>query len=804
LPPPPKPRVHFLRWLMYVLVIGIAGGVAAAWFVGLPQAWLGVISSRLDGVDPRLLRLLPALRHGHPLPNLGWSGWAMLGSMLVIVPLVLFLRGSDPRVNVLQRCLVLSVLFHALLSFGLSSIVVTQHVSSYVKQETGVDLSLTLPKSVELVLSLRNPRSSEGPQATAPRDLDPALNPIQEPHAPTAVPVDVPLDTAVSGRGSLASIMKPPLAISAPPPPNAPGVVALVPVPAPPDASLLNIPLPSPVSQQELQPSVSIPGPQVLLKSGIDSLALPSFASHGVTLQTGGESAADHIDSLAAPAPLPSPQVIAPPISGGASATASVAAGPQISPPPALLPKVSAGPSSDLLGGADPGSGDDAELGRSPANGAGEPGARFAPMREGPRDLAGSIGTGADAGPATAMPPEKSSAVAAPAPIQIAKLNDDDLVIPHVPLIPPPPVAPTVHRAMVAVTPFQRAPEQRKGRIATLGGTPQSEEAVEHALRFLARQQEPDGRWTQVSEESLPGKRAYNPHDMAYTGLALLTFLARDNSPFQPGRYRQTIRKGLNYLLTNQSEDGDLRGPPEFRGPASQQANLYDHAIAMLAISECALLTGDARLASSSRAAARFIVNAQDTDGGGWRYAPGQTGDTSVFGWEIMALHTAELLGFQIPADTRRLAHHYIDTACSGPRNVLAGYQPGVDPTQTMTSEMIFARILLGEHLSDAEVRDATEFLSQYSPEAAHPDLYCWYYASLCMLQMNSPAWSQWNARTRDTLIQLQTRGGFADGCWEINAKGIDRSGYIFTTAIATLTLEVYYRYAPGLAEAAR
>ncbi len=121
-----------------------------------------------------------------------------------------------------------------------------------------------------------------------------------------------------------------------------------------------------------------------------------------------------------------------------------------------------------------------------------------------------------------------------------------------------------------------------------------------------------------------------------------------------------------------------------------------------------------------------------------------------------------------------------------------------------MTSEMIFARILLGDHFSDSQVQDASDFLARYAPDAAHPDLYCWYYASLCMLQMNSPAWSDWNARTRDTLIQLQTRGGFADGCWEIDAKGIDRAGYIFTTAIATLTLEVYYRYAPGLAEAPR
>ena len=91
---------------------------------------------------------------------------------------------------------------------------------------------------------------------------------------------------------------------------------------------------------------------------------------------------------------------------------------------------------------------------------------------------------------------------------------------------------------VVAVTPFQRHPERRKGRIAKLGGSPQSEEAVEHALAFLARQQEPDGRWTLVQDQSLPGKRKPEQHDMAYTGLALLTFLAHDQSPLAPGPYR--------------------------------------------------------------------------------------------------------------------------------------------------------------------------------------------------------------------------------------------------------------------------
>jgi hypothetical protein len=794
LPPPARHGGSFWQWLGFFGFLGGVGAAAGWWFIGPPETWDDFVRHLLGGqiIDTGL---------GHPLPNLGWSGWTMVASLALIVPLVLFLRGNNAGINVLQRCLVLSVLVHATLSFGLSFVFVTIQVSQYVKHETGVDLSLSLSKSVEAALLLRNPRSSEGPQAQAPRDLDPAMN-MQEPHDSMAAPMNVPLNTAASGLGSAKSLIAPPLIISAPPAAPAQGAAALAPIASPPDALTINVPVPHRVSLQELQPSAMTPGPRVLVKSGVSEPPLPLPANHGMTLQTGGETAADHVAAMAAPAPLPSPQIKGPIIGGGPSALAPVAAGPQINAPPAAVPRLSAAAPPALLSGAEPGRGDDAEIGRLAQSGAGTAGVRFAPVKAGPRDLAGNIGDGPDAGPGAAVPSANSGGAMAPAPIQIAKLNTDDLVAPNVPLIPPPPLIRQTEKKMVAVTPFQRAPEQRKGRVSKLGGSPASEEAVDHALQYLARQQEPDGRWTRVNDQSLPGKRAYNPHDMAFTGLALLTFLARDNSPFEPGPYQATVRRGLNYLLSNQSSDGDLRGPAEFRGAASQQANMYDHAIAMLAISECALLSGDRRLASSARAGAQFIVNAQDQHGGGWRYFPGATGDSSVFGWEIMALHTAELLGFQIPANTRQLARHYIDNACSGPRNVLTSYQPGLDPTQTMTAEMIFARILLGEHFSDAQVRDAGDFLSQYAPDAAHPDLYCWYYASLCMLQTNSPGWSDWNARTRDALIQLQTRGGFADGCWEIDAKGIDRSGYIFTTAIATLTLEVYYRYAPGLAEA--
>src|SRR5205085_8220787 len=108
-----------------------------------------------------------------------------------------------------------------------------------------------------------------------------------------------------------------------------------------------------------------------------------------------------------------------------------------------------------------------------------------------------------------------------------------------------------------------------------------------------------------------------------------------------------------------------------------------------------------------------FIVESQNSDTGGWRYTPQEQGDSSVFGWQIMALHSAEQLGFKIPEETKRGAMRYIELASSGGRKALAGYQPGSGPTAAMTAEILFSRILLGEELTEAEMREATIFLAR-------------------------------------------------------------------------------------------
>jgi len=359
---------------------------------------------------------------------------------------------------------------------------------------------------------------------------------------------------------------------------------------------------------------------------------------------------------------------------------------------------------------------------------------------------------------------------------------------------------------------FQRSPEQRKPLVEKRGGTPESEGAVDRALAYLSRQQEPDGRWTVFNDDGQPGHRGQHPHDMACTGLATLAFLTADHTPAKEGPYRQTVTQSIDFLIGLESPDGDLRGPREFRGGGADQGNMYDQGICTMALCEAALMTGDRRYTDAALRAARFILKAQNSEGG-WRYTPAEAGDTSVLGWQMLALHDAEQLGFQVPEQAKLRADKYLKHASQGRTKILAGYLPGESATSAMTAEALFSRLLLGDEITAAQTKEACEFLTRDLPNPGGADFYFWYYASLSLSQMPdlikagpqaggpeetiaADAWMKWNAQTRDTLIKMQRKDGPGDGSWSDTRWG-DRGGRVFCTSLATLTLEVYYRYLP-------
>jgi len=334
---------------------------------------------------------------------------------------------------------------------------------------------------------------------------------------------------------------------------------------------------------------------------------------------------------------------------------------------------------------------------------------------------------------------------------------------------------------------FQRSFEQRQKLLNEMGGSKASEAAVARALVYLARTQQPDGRWTYERGAPLrERRRGRHRVDVAVTGLALLCFLAADHTPAKDGPYRQTVEKGIEFLLARQGPDGDLRGGGQ----------MYGHAIAALAIAEAAIMTGNERYRHAAVKAAQFIVKAQNAQTGGWRYHPGQPGDTSVFGWQVMALRSVEHLGYKIPPRTRQGAFRWLKRVGGGKRGMLAGYR-GRSPTPAMTAEAVFSRILLGQELTEEEEREADAYLMAHPPGRGSRNFYYWYYASLTMMQMQTPNWPKWNARMRDLLLELQHRSGELEGSWDTNSRWGSRGGRIYTTALATLTLEVYYRYLP-------
>lgn len=333
---------------------------------------------------------------------------------------------------------------------------------------------------------------------------------------------------------------------------------------------------------------------------------------------------------------------------------------------------------------------------------------------------------------------------------------------------------------------FQRAPEMREKLLKDLGGTPESEDAVSRALAYLSRNQEPDGRWTFVMPtDKGPGRRSVYQHDMALTALAVLTFLGADHTPVKPGPYREQLVKAIDYLLKHAEKNGDCRG----------DGNMYDQGIVAIALAETALMTGDTRTREAALAAARFISGAQDRNSGGWRYKPGEYGDTSVLGWQIMAMHSAEQLGFVMEKKIREGSERWLDMVTQK-KSLVSGYQQE-GPRPSMTAEAVFTRILLGQTFDDRQIRTFEEYMFENPAGKGDADYYYLYYATLSFNQLQGTNWPRWNEKTRDYLVKQQRRGGADDGSWNVVNRWDRKGGQVYTTCLAALTLEVYYRYLP-------
>jgi hypothetical protein len=330
------------------------------------------------------------------------------------------------------------------------------------------------------------------------------------------------------------------------------------------------------------------------------------------------------------------------------------------------------------------------------------------------------------------------------------------------------------------------------------GGSTETEAAVKAALKWLADRQSADGHWdprvhgagVDMNVLGHSHQNAGSRADTGITGLALLAFLASGHT-HRDGPYQRDVRRGLEYLVQCQAPDGNLGGQ------AALFEFMYCHAMATCALSEAYGMTHDDRLREPVEKAVAFTAAAQDPVGGGWRYKPGMPGDTSQLGWQLMALKSADLAGIPMPEPARQGIIRYLRSVGSGVHGGKASYRPGEQVTRTMSAEALVCWQFLGLPREDPASTETGDLLLGELPGKGLYNLYYWYYATLGMYNLGDTYWEQWNGALQKALVGRQIKQGPQAGCWEGDDLWGCHGGQIYTTAMATLTLEVYYRFLP-------
>ena len=309
--------------------------------------------------------------------------------------------------------------------------------------------------------------------------------------------------------------------------------------------------------------------------------------------------------------------------------------------------------------------------------------------------------------------------------------------------------------------------------------------AIHRALEYLKTVQRPDGAWESGS---------FGPAT-SVTSLSIMAFLAAGHVPGEPGPYRDSIERGLRYVLDHQQPNGVI---------ASNVSNgpMYCHGISTLMLAEVIGMTADPQLAEQTRGAltlaVKLILSAQNRpknkdQSGGWRYQPtSDDSDISVTGWQLMALRAAKSAGCDVPSENIDRAIAYLKR-CAVPQGGGFAYQPGSSPNNPRTGTGILALEICGEHLTKEAVAGA-EYLLKHPPAwSSSSFFYEVYYGSLAMFQMGDKYFLPYYPKLLSILLSHQSQ----DGSW-LSDDAHDRTGgKNYCTSMAVLALCVEYRYLP-------
>ncbi len=339
----------------------------------------------------------------------------------------------------------------------------------------------------------------------------------------------------------------------------------------------------------------------------------------------------------------------------------------------------------------------------------------------------------------------------------------------------------------------------RQNLVGTGGGNQASEDAVARALKWLKIHQTTAGNWNFQHHKGPCQGRCDNQGRIGNalngaTAMGLLPFLGAGHTQLD-GDYKRVVKRALVYLTKNMRVNRN-------GGSFVDGGTFYSQGLASIALCEAYAMTHDKALLIPAQRSIRFIVYAQDPVGGGWRYGVGQQGDTSVVGWQLMALKSGHMGYIQVPPNVIAGVHHFLDSVQAG-NGAAYGYTAPDDRPST-TAIGLLMRMYLGWERDHPALKRGVLRISKYGPSDS--DMYYNYYATQVMHHYGGELWDLWNQEMRDFLVNSQVRNprSHEDGSWHFDhGHFTDTGGRLYNTSLATMILEVYYRHLPLYGEAA-
>ena len=351
----------------------------------------------------------------------------------------------------------------------------------------------------------------------------------------------------------------------------------------------------------------------------------------------------------------------------------------------------------------------------------------------------------------------------------------------------------------------------RMKRITENGGTPQCEEAVVKSLRWLQKQQNKDGSW---------GGTPHN-YKCSMTGLALLAYLAHCETPLSE-EFGESVLKGISFLV-----DLGMKNPVISEQPGLKEV-CYDHAVATYALCEAYTFCKQMDIPSISNLE-RVVVKAVDRildaqcPNGGWAYSYNNrinpNIDLSVTGWNVQALKAAEHGGIkptkgEIRTALRKAAMYCRKTAM--PDGLFSYQENGKEPRPSLVGVGVLSLQMCGSG-SDSAARKGLDWMLKstnkpfnWKANNTTSNLYQHYYGVQAAMNRGGDVWTAYNRAFRDATLGAQASdGSFAPNGFGGPGGNVQTSqnrhanDRIYRQCLATLMLEVYYRFLPGTGEGA-